>query len=100
MAGILTVKINNQLAGFLEQDKSGKMNFRYDEKAKNRLSLSLPLVSDRIYEEPECRAYFGGLLPENENAKKAIGKKYGINYRNDFSLLKAIGYDCRRGFIS
>ncbi len=41
-----------------------------------------------------CRGFFEGLLPEGEQIRNFIGKKYGINPKNEFSLLKAIGYDC------
>ena len=41
-----------------------------------------------------CEKYFGGLLPESEEAKRAIGKNFGANPRSTFSLLRAIGHDC------
>lgn len=34
------------------------------------------------------------MLPESEHTRIVIGKKYGINPKNDFSILQAIGYDC------
>jgi serine/threonine-protein kinase HipA len=34
------------------------------------------------------------LLPESEEARKAIGKKFGANPKSTFSLLRAIGHDC------
>lgn len=89
----LQVKLNNKLIGELLQDSNGKFSFRYINGVKYPISLSLP-VSEKIFENNECKGFFNGLLPESENVRKAIGKKYGINYKNDFSLLKAIGYDC------
>lgn len=90
----LNVKLNNKLAGVLKKDKTGGIEFEYDENSNNTLSLSLPLKHNYIYKNTECRGFFNGLLPESENVRKMVGKKYGINYKNDFSLLKAIGYDC------
>jgi serine/threonine-protein kinase HipA len=89
----LSVRLHGKPVGILEQDYAGKMNFTYLQNADHVLSLSLP-VRKEIYTDKECSAYFGGLLPEGDNARIAIGKKYGVNPKNDFSLLKAIGYDC------
>ena len=47
-----------------------------------------------IYKEKVCRAYFGGLLPENPNMRDLLSKKYMISRENDFKLLEAIGRDC------
>jgi len=89
----LIVRINNEYIGTLEQNSVGKMEFQYQENAKRPLSLSLPLEKKK-FNEKNCRPYFDGLLPESEEIRKAIGEKFKINYRNDFSMLKAIGYDC------
>ena len=64
-----------------------------DENVKTPLSLSLP-ISKKEFLHKDCKGFFNGLLPESENVRIAIGKKYGINPKNDFSILKAIGYDC------
>ena len=55
--------------------------------------MSLPL-REKAFDYKECHGFFNGLLPENEETRKRIGKKYGINPDSDFALLKAIGYDC------
>lgn len=89
----LVIRINNEFIGFLIQKASGRLEFRYKEGAKRLLSLSLP-IEKMVFSEKNCKAYFEGLLPESEEVKKIIGQKYGINPRNDFSILKAIGYDC------
>jgi serine/threonine-protein kinase HipA len=90
---ILSVRLNGNPVGILEQDYAGKMNFTYSEEAQQALSLSLPIRKE-VFTDKECSPYFGGLLPEGDNARVAIARKYGANPRNDFSLLKAIGYDC------
>lgn len=89
----LSVRLAGQPVGVLSQDPQGKMNFVYLPAAHQVLSLSLPLT-DASYGHERCEAYFGGLLPESESARKAIGLRFGINPKNTFSLLKAIGHDC------
>ncbi len=89
---ILSVRLNGKPVGQLEQTKDGKLRFQYHEDA-TRISLSMPLENKRYGNMP-CEKYFGGLLPESEAAKKAIGKKFGANPKSTFSLLRAIGRDC------
>ncbi len=72
---------------------NGKMEFTYDEGAQNQISLSLPLQREP-FKEKACRAFFGGLLPENTNMRELLAKKYNINVNDDFKLLKEIGRDC------
>ncbi len=72
---------------------NGKMEFTYDEGAQNQISLSLPLQRE-LFKEKACRAFFGGLLPENTNMRELLAKKYNINVNDDFKLLKEIGRDC------
>lgn len=89
----LTVRLNKAFVGYLEQNSQGGFRFTYDENNKMPLSLSLPLRTEP-FDGRECRGFFEGLLPEGESVRLYIGKKYGINPKNEFSLLKAIGYDC------
>ncbi len=89
----LYVRLNNKIIGELYRDSNGKFCFEYNDSVSQAISLSLP-VGKKIYNYEECKGFFNGLLPESDNVRKTIGKKYGINYKNDFSLLKAIGYDC------
>ena len=89
----LTVRLNKNFIGYLEQNSQGKFVFTYDKDNKIPLSLSLPL-REEPYSDKECRGFFEGLLPEGEQVRLYIGKKYGINPKNEFSLLKTIGYDC------
>ena len=72
---------------------NGKMEFTYDEGVQNQISLSLPLQKEP-FKEKACRAFFGGLLPENTNMRELLAKKYNINVNDDFKLLKEIGRDC------
>ena len=88
----LSVRLNGIEVGTLSL-VNGKMEFVYNEQCKYPLSLSLPLLKEP-YKEKSCRAYFGGLLPENPNMRELLAKKYKIGINNDFKLLDAIGRDC------
>ena len=92
MAKELSVRLNGIEVGTLSLI-DGKMEFQYNDKTEYQISLSLPL-SKEPYKEKVCRAYFGGLLPENPNMRDLLSKKYKININDDFKLLEAIGRDC------
>lgn len=92
MAHELSVRLNGIEVGTLSL-VNGKMEFLYSDSCEYPISLSLPL-SKEPYKEKICRAYFGGLLPENPNMRDILAKKYKIGINNDFKLLEAIGRDC------
>lgn len=92
MAKELSVRLHGLQVGVLRL-VNGKMEFTYDENAQNPISLSLPLQKEP-FKEKVCRAFFGGLLPENPNMRELLAKKYNINVNDDFKLLKEIGRDC------
>ena len=85
--------INANFTGILSHDKTGGVEFMYDENAQYPLSLSLPVKKEK-YLDKECSGFFNGLLPEGDSIRKYIAKKYATNPNNDFAILKAIGYDC------
>ena len=89
---ILSVRLNGNPVGQLEQTKEGKLKFQYENGAR-QISLSMTVEQKRFGNMP-CEKYFGGLLPESEEARKAIGRKFDANPKNTFSLLRAIGHDC------
>ncbi|WP_373530932.1 type II toxin-antitoxin system HipA family toxin [Vampirovibrio sp.] len=89
----LSVRLYGKHIGLLHQDENGKMGFQYAPGVTSTLTLSMP-VKEEPYSQEVCEAYFGGLLPEGESARLAIGKRFGINSKNTFSLLKVIGQDC------
>jgi serine/threonine-protein kinase HipA len=89
----LSVRLQGEPVGILEQTSTGKKAFTYDSTAVMPISVGMP-IREEPYGELQCEAFFGGLLPESETVKKIIGKKYGISPNNSFALLRAIGYDC------
>lgn len=93
MSNFLNVFLSDKHIGILEKDGYGGINFQYSDDTDRILSLSLPIQKEP-FENKQCKGFFNGLLPESEHIRIAIGKKYGINPKNDFSILQAIGYDC------
>ena len=84
----LSVRLHGLQVGVLRL-VNGKMEFTYDENAQKPISLSLPLQKEP-FKEKVCRAFFGGLLPENPNMRELLAKKYNINVNDDFKLLKEV----------
>jgi serine/threonine-protein kinase HipA len=89
----LSIRLHGRPVGILEQTVTGKKEFTYHNDAVSSISVSMP-IREEPYSEKHCEAFFGGLLPESIEARRLIGKKYGISPSNSFSLLGAIGYDC------
>ena len=97
MARTLNVYYDRALVGQLIQDDGGRMNFQYDTAwlAKPEpiaLSWSLPL-QEESFTQKECRGFFGGILPEEDN-RKVIARILGISDKNDFAMLEQIGGEC------
>jgi serine/threonine-protein kinase HipA len=69
------------------------MSFAYLPEAKRAISLGMPLGQER-FEHTHCEAFFGGLLPESEETRKALAREFRISATNSFALLRAIGRDC------
>ncbi|MCH8135169.1 MAG: HipA N-terminal domain-containing protein, partial [Proteobacteria bacterium] len=97
MARNLNVYYDRELAGQLIQDDGGQMTFQYDKDWLTKpepipLSRSLPL-REELFTQKDCRAFFGGTLPEEGN-RKVIARILGISDKNDFAMLEQIGGEC------
>lgn len=97
MARTLDVYLEQQIIGHLIQDDGGQMVFDYDpawldNPARFAISRSLPLRSER-FTQKECRGFFGGILPEEDN-RKVIARILKISEKNDFAMLERIGGEC------
>ena len=82
--------------GTLTQDRYGDLAFAYDAAWLEAagacpLSLSLPLRA-APFDQRECRPFFGGLLPEEEQRRAAAGA-LGVSGQNEFALLDGLGGD-------
>jgi serine/threonine-protein kinase HipA len=93
----LNVYLGSDLVGYLGQNESGVIWFRYTAKWCGQtgaiaLSQSLPL-REEVYSGKECAGFFGGVLPEGK-MRKLVAKNVGRSARNDYALLEEIGGDC------
>jgi serine/threonine-protein kinase HipA len=97
MARTLGVYYDGEFVGRLTQDDGGQMTFQYDPSWLGKpdpiaLSRSLPL-REEPFTQQECRGFFGGILPEEDN-RKVIARILGISDKNDFAMLEQIGGEC------
>lgn len=89
----LDVYLNTELVGNLALDANDEMTFTYSDKATRPISVGMSL-EQKTFASNHCEAFFGGLLPEANTARRALGRRFGINAENTFSLLRAIGAEC------
>jgi serine/threonine-protein kinase HipA len=92
----LDVYLHDARAGLLERVDGASLRFTYDPGwlagAEVPISLSLPL-REEPYEDPECRPFFKGLLPEGEFLR-SIARTFHISAENPFTVLQEIGGEC------
>lgn len=94
----LDVLLNGRHIGVLREEPTGKHTFTYDSDAPNAmpLSLSMPRKAEPWSGNP-IEAYIDGILPDDPAIRQRIGRLYGVNPRNPFALLTAVGLDCGGG---
>ncbi|WP_105435340.1 type II toxin-antitoxin system HipA family toxin [Neorhizobium tomejilense] len=95
-ARVLNVWWDARIVGQFTQDKHGDIGFAYteawlDDEKTLPLSASLPKRPER-FSRRECRPFFGGLLPE-ENQRLVAAQALGVSPANDFALLDRLGGD-------
>lgn len=93
----LGVLIDGSVIGTITQDRRGKFNFSYEDAYRRKasaipLSLSMPL-SVAEHGDNAVAPYMWGLLPDNDDTLAALGRHFGVNPRNPFALLSAVGED-------
>ncbi len=94
----LKVLINSRLAGRLNKEASGAVNFQYDAAWLEwpnafAISLSLPM-RETAYSGESVVAVFDNLLPDNPAVRKRVAERMGAQGTDYHSLLEAIGRDC------
>lgn len=95
MSKNLDLYLNGILCGRVTQREGGSLGFKYDDgysEEQTPLSLSMP-IQVPTHPNKSIRAYLEGLLPDNENALKGLGRRFGESPNNPFALLKHIGRD-------
>ncbi len=93
MSNDLDVYLNADLVGTLALDSADEMVFSYIKDTPQAISVGMPLEKHQ-FGNLHCEAFFGGLLPEGDEARKALGRRFGISAGNTFSLLRKIGAEC------
>jgi serine/threonine-protein kinase HipA len=94
----LLVHLHDRRTGTLVRGaEPGDYSFLYDRVAtaasgETLLSVSLPR-REQIYEAPEARPFFEGLLPEGE-IRERIARDLKVSAGNSFELLARLGRDC------
>ena len=89
----LDVYLNAELAGSLSQNSEHEMTFTYSPNATRSISIGMP-IEKKSFGASHCEAFFGGLLPEGDAARKALGRRFGTSASNSFGLLRNIGAEC------
>ncbi len=93
MTDTLLVCLQTHPVGYLERDAVGKLSFKYEKGVDTPISLSMPITATK-YDDVKCEAFFGGLLPEKQQARELIARKFNADAENTFSLLRVIGHEC------
>jgi serine/threonine-protein kinase HipA len=94
----LAIWMNGELVGTWSVDR-GSHRLTYDKSwldspKRRSLSLSLPITSGLEIRGPVVAHYFDNLLPDNENIRERIARRYKTKSIEVFELLQAVGRDC------
>ncbi len=94
----LSVRMNGHHVGVLEQHETGLLGFSYADSWREAadaipLSLALPLAGGP-YDDRASKAFFGGYLPEDPDARRMIGQRFHVSRNSEFALLSVLGRDC------
>ena len=94
----LNVWMNGELVGTWAVDR-GSHAFNYaqswvESEHRRSLSLSIPISASLEAKGPVVRNYFDNLLPDNDQIRSRIGKRFSTKSTEVFDLLEAIGRDC------
>ena len=96
MTKSLAVWWDQDIVGTLKLNRTGRLSFGYSPEwlmnpGQPAVSLSLPKREQR-FSERECRPFFAGLLPEDEQLD-IVAAALGLSKQNNFALLTALGGD-------
>lgn len=89
----LAVLLNSEPVAVLHQDSYGARGLTYSTHSSPDLSLALPWRSTP-YTQKSVDPFIMGLLPESDDARLEIARRFGVSPENPFALLEHIGLDC------
>jgi serine/threonine-protein kinase HipA len=94
----LNIAMNGIVVGTLCKLKGGGLSFCYEtawltRKGARAISLSMPLRKSP-YEDDRVYNFFDNLLPDNEEIKARIQRRFAAKTKRPFDLLAKIGGDC------
>lgn len=97
-AQLLMVSMNGVKVGELSRLGNSNLRFSYDSNWLNHpscrpISLTLPLT-EHAYEDERVLNFFDNLLPDNEDIRNRIQRRFQADSNHCFDLLYEIGGDC------
>nr|WP_082763376.1 HipA domain-containing protein [Frondihabitans sp. PAMC 28766] len=91
----LDVLLDGARCGRVTQSASGNLSFTYDDEYRvNPVATPLPLsmlLAGAVHKERVVLPALQGLLPDSEEALRAIGRRFAANPANPFALLRHVG---------
>lgn len=95
----LVVALYGRRIGVIERNAAA-LSFAYDEdyvvsgRGPTPLSLSMPLSAHTRYRNAVVQAHLRGLLPDHADVRARWAAHFGIDEKDTFGLIRAIGADC------
>ena len=97
MTGERAVLLGGRLAGHLQEARTGRRLFTYDDSYRSEgstpLSLSMPLTRAE-HGGRVLGAYLWGLLPDDDRVLERWSRQFRVSRHNPVSLLSHVGQDC------
>lgn len=93
----LELYLDGILCGTVQQSSSGNLTFEYDEVYRatpgaTPLSLSMPLAAT-THKKRTILPFIQGLLPDNDEALRAMATRFSVSANSPFALLEQVGTD-------
>ncbi len=93
----LDLYLDGILCGTVAQSSSGNLTFDYDEAYRTTpgvtpLSLSMPLAATS-HKKRAILPFLQGLLPDNDDALRAMATRFSVSPNSPFALLEHVGAD-------
>lgn len=91
----LSIELSGIQCATVTESREGNLTLAYEDNYPANatpISLSMPVGSLK-YPKKIVLPFLQGLLPDNENALKAISRKYEVSENNPFRILRHIGHE-------